>query len=96
MKKLIVGLLMLLLLAASGCSSGSSTATPQERLAKAVEMMGKGYDMAVAQKEEIQKEIDRAKDLMKSGQNDKASELLNKVLAELELIAEADRFNKSE
>ena len=93
--KLIVALLVMLL-AVAGCSSGSKSNTPDDKIATINSMMSKGYEMSDNQRNNINKAIEEAKELISQQKIDEANTLLKKTINTLELIAETDRFNKSE
>ena len=59
-------------------------------------MMSKGYEMSDNQRNNINKAIEEAKKLIAANKTDEANALLKKTINTLELIAETDRFNKSE
>lgn len=94
MKKFSSILLLLFFIVASGCSSNSST--PQDQLATITTMLSKGYQMSVQERQKIDDQVNQAKEFLKLGSNDEAQKILANVLADLEVIAETDRFNKSE
>jgi hypothetical protein len=79
---------------ATGCSSNSSTS--EDQLTTVTTILSKGYEMTVEQRQAFDNQIKQAKELMKSGSNEEAQKILAKVLADLEVIEETDRFNKSE
>ena len=93
--KLIVALLVMLL-AVAGCSSGSKSNTPDDKIATINSMMSKGYEMSDNQRNNINKAIEEAKKLISQQKIDEANTLLKKTINTLELLAETDRFNKSE
>ena len=94
MKKLLSGLLLLFFFMAAGCSSSPST--PQDQLATISKMLSKGYEMTTEQRQEIDGQVNQANELIKAGKTEEAQKLLSNVLGDLEVIAETDRFNKSE
>ena len=93
--KLIVALLVMLL-AVAGCSSGSKSNTPDDKIATINSMMSKGYEMSDNQRNNVNKAVEEAKKLISQKKIDEANALLKKTINTLELIAETDRFNKSE
>ena len=93
--KLIVALLVMLL-AVVGCSSGSKSNTPEDKIATINTMMSKGYEMSDNQRNNVKKAVEEAKKLISQNKIDEANALLKKTINTLELIAETDRFNKSE
>ena len=69
---------------------------PEDRIAVINSMMSKGYSMTENQRNNINKAIDEARELIAANKTDEANRLLKKTINTLELIAETDRFNKSE
>jgi uncharacterized protein YcfL len=96
MKSKLIALLLIALLAVVGCSSGSKSNTPDDKIATINSMMSKGYEMSDNQRNNINKAIEEAKKLIAANKTDEANALLKKTINTLELIAETDRFNKSE
>ena len=97
MKSKLIAVLLITLLAVTGCSSGSSKSnTPDDKIATINSMMSKGYEMSDNQRNNINKAIEEAKKLVDENKTDEANSLLKKTINTLELIAETDRFNKSE
>ena len=96
MKAKLVAVLLVMLLAVAGCSSGSKSNTPDDKIATINSMLSKGYEMSDNQRNNINKAIEEAKKLMSQNKIDEANALLKKTINTLELIAETDRFNKSE
>jgi len=95
MKLRLIVVLLVLLLGIAGCS-GNKTKTPEDRIATINTMMNKGYEMSDNQRNNIDKAIEEAKKLISQNKIDEANALLKKTINTLELIAETDRFNKSE
>ena len=96
MKAKLVAVLLIMMLAVVGCSSGSKSNTPDDKIATINSMMSKGYEMSDNQRNNINKAIEEAKKLIAANKTDEANALLKKTINTLELIAETDRFNKSE
>jgi len=96
MKLKLIVLLLVILLGVAGCSSGSKSKTPEDKIATINSMMTKGYEMSDNQRRNINKAIEEAKKLLSQNKTEEANTLLKKTINTLELIAETDRFNKSE
>ncbi len=94
MKKILSCLMLLLLVAAFGCSNAPST--PQDQLTEISKLLSKGYEMTANQRQAIDEQVARANELLASGNTEEASKILSEALVDLELIGETDRFNKSE
>ena len=95
MKSKLIVLLLVILLGIAGCS-GSKSKTPEDKIATINSMMTKGYEMTDNQRNNINKAIEEAKKLLSQNKTKEANVLLKKTINTLELIAETDRFNKSE
>ena len=96
MKTKLIAVLLVMLLAVAGCSSGSKSNTPDDKIATINSMMNKGYEMSDNQRNNVNKAVEEAKKLISQNKVDEANALLKKTINTLELIAETDRFNKSE
>ncbi|MDX1779504.1 MAG: hypothetical protein R3339_11540 [Thermodesulfobacteriota bacterium] len=96
MKAKLIAVLLFMLLAVVGCSSGSKSSTPDDKIATINTMMKAGYEMSDNQRNNVNKAVEEAKKLMSQNKIDEANALLKKTINTLELIAETDRFNKSE
>lgn len=96
MKAKLVAVLLIMMLAVVGCSSGSKPNTPDDKIATINTMMKAGYEMSDNQRNNVNKALEEAKNLMSQNKIDEANALLKKTINTLELIAETDRFNKSE
>ena len=96
MKAKLVAILLVMLLTVVGCSSGSKSNTPEDKIATINTMLSKGYEMSDNQRNNVNKAVEEAKKLMSQNKIDEANALLKKTINTLELIAETDRFNKSE
>lgn len=94
-KKISSVLVLLLCLVFAGCSSDSAT-TPQAQLTTITAMLAKGYQMADQERQRIDGQVKQARELMQEGNSAEAGKILARVLADLEVLAESDRFNKSE
>ena len=95
MKSKLIVLLLVILLSIAGCS-GSKSNTPDDKIATINSMMTKGYEMSDNQRNNVNKAVEEAKELISQNKIDEANALLKKTINTLELIAETDRFNKSE
>ncbi len=96
MKSKLIVLLLIILLGIAGCSSGSKSKTPEDKIATINSMMTKGYEMSDNQRRNINQAVEEAKKLLSQNKIDEANMILKKTINTLELIAETDRFNKSE
>jgi outer membrane PBP1 activator LpoA protein len=96
MKAKLIAVLLVMLLAVAGCSSGSKSKTPEDKIATINSMMTKGYEMSDNQRNNINKAIEEAKKLISQNKTKEANVLLKRTINTLELIAETDTFNKSE
>ena len=96
MKSRLIAVLLVMLLAVAGCSSGSKSNTPEDKIATLNTMLSAGYEMSDNQLNNINKAIEEAKKLLSQNKKEEANALLKKTINTLELIAETDRFNKSE
>ena len=96
MKSRLIAVLLVLLLAVAGCSSGGKSNTPEDKIATINKMMSASYEMSDNQRNNINRAIEEAKKLLAQNKKDEADTLLKKTINTLELIAETDRFNKSE
>ena len=94
MKKVLYAILLSFLLIPAGCSD--TPAGPEEQLKVVNEMLSRGYEMTENQRQEVDEQVNEANALLEAGKMTEASALLSKVLTDLEVIAETDRFNKSE
>ena len=96
MRAKLITVLLIMLLAVTGCSSGSKSNTPEDKIATINSMLSKGYEMSDNQLKNVNKAIEEAKELIAQNKVDEANALLKKTINTMELIAETDRFNKSE
>jgi len=97
MKTTCIAVLLVMLLAFSGCSSsGSKTSSPADKIATINTMMAKGYEMSKNQRETINQLVAEGNKLVAQGKAAEADKLFSDALNQLEVIAETDRFNKSE
>jgi uncharacterized membrane protein len=96
MKAKLIAVLLVMLLAVAGCSSGSKSKTPEDKIATINTMMSAGYEMTDNQRNNVNKAVEEAKKLISQNKTEEANTLLKKTINTLELIAETDRFNKSE
>ena len=94
MKKLLVGIMLMFSLIASGCSSEPKTA--EEKLAKVNNLLAEGYEMTSEQKAKIDNQMKQINEFMAAGKKEEASNVLSVTITDLEQIGEWDRFNKSE
>ena len=96
MKAKLIAVLLVMLLAVAGCSSGSKSNTPDDKIATINSMMNAGYEMSDNQRNNVNKAVEEAKELISQNKIDEANRILKKTINTLELIAETDSFNKSE
>ena len=96
MKTKLIALLLIALLALAGCSGGGKSNTPDDKIATINSLMSKGYEMSDNQRNNINKAVEEAKKLIAANKTEEANALLKKTINTIELIAETDRFNKSE
>ena len=96
MKSKLITMLLVMLLVVAGCSSSGDTSTPDGKIAAINTMMGKGYVMSKNQRDTINQQVAESKTLLSQGKKEEAIKLLDQTLELLEVIAETDRFNKSE
>jgi uncharacterized lipoprotein YajG len=83
-------------LAVAGCSTGSKSNTPEEKIATINTMMSKGYEMSRNQKAAITMQLEDGRNLLAQGKTAEANKQFDNAIKMLEIIAESDRFNKSE
>jgi len=96
MKLKLIAVLLVMLLALAGCSSGSKSNSPDGKVATINTLMAKGYEMSPNQLETINQLTEEGKKLISQGKTEEANKLFNEAIKLLEVIAETDRFNKSE
>ena len=97
MKTKLITVIIIMLLAVSGCSSsGSKSSGPEGKIATINSMMAKGYEMSTLQKQTISQMLADGKKLVSEGKTVEAEKLFDEAIKQLEVIAETDRFNKSE
>jgi len=97
MKSKLIVIFLVMLLTLVGCSSGGGKSnTPDDKIATINTMMKAGYEMSDNQRNNVNKAVEEAKKLVSQNKIDEANALLKKTINSLELIAETDRFNKSE
>ncbi len=97
MKSKLIVFFLVIMLALAGCSSGGGKSnTPDDKLATITKMMNAGYEMSDNQRNNVNKAVEEAKELISQNKIDEANALLKKTINTMELIAETDRFNKSE
>ena len=97
MKSKLIVVLLVALFTLVGCSSGGGKSnSPDAKLATIDTMMKAGYEMSDNQRNNVNKAVEEAKKLISQNKIDEANALLKKTINTLELIAETDRFNKSE
>lgn len=97
MKSKLLVLLLIMLLAVAGCSSsGSKSNTPEDKTATINSLMSKGYEMSQNQRDTINQLTSDGKELAAQGKTAEANKLFDEAINMLEVIAETDRFNKSE
>lgn len=98
MKSRLVMVLFVMLLVIAGCSSAGDKSASSEngKLGAINTLMNKGYEMTQDERQAIAKLVEDGKALAAKGQQAEADKLYDAALKKLELIAETDRFNKSE
>ena len=97
MKSELIAVLLIMLLAATGCSSsGSKSNDPEDKIITINTMMSKGYVMSENQKTTINQMLAHGNKLISQGKTAEANKLFDEAIKLLEVIAETDRFNKSE
>jgi Tfp pilus assembly protein PilO len=98
MKSKLITMVLVMLLVVAGCSSSGDKSASSEngKLATINSMMDKGYEMSANQRQTINQLVADGKALAAKGQQAEADKLFDEALAQLEVIAETDRFNKSE
>ena len=97
MKSKLTILLFCIVLAVAGCSSGTKSSSPSEQKITTINtMMSKGYVMSNNQKTTINKMLEDGRKLVSQGKTEEANKLFDEAIQLLEVIAETDRFNKSE
>lgn len=97
MKSKLIAVLLIMLLAVAGCSSsGSKSNNPEDKITTINTMMSKGYVMSENQKTTINQMLADGNKLISQGKTAEANKLFDEAIKLLEVIAETDRFNKSE
>ena len=96
MKLKLIAVLLVMLLAVAGCSSGSKSNSPDEKMATISTLMAKGYEMSPKQGETINQLTAEGKKLISQGKTEEANKLFDEAIKMLDVIAETDLFNKSE
>ncbi len=97
MKIKLIALLLAMLLAFGGCSSsGSKSNGPDDKIATINTLMSKGYEMSQNQRATINQMLADGKKLVSQGKTAEANKVFDEAIKLLEVIAETDRFNKSE
>jgi len=97
MKSKLIAMLLVMLLAVAGCSSsGSKSNTAEDKVATINSLMSKGYEMSQNQRETINQLTAEGKKLQSEGKKAEADKMFDEAIQLLEVIAETDRFNKSE
>jgi hypothetical protein len=98
MKFKLITVVLVLLLALAGCSSSGDKSASSEngKLATINTMMNKGYEMSENQRQTINQIVAEGKDLAAGGKQAEADKRYDEAIKLLEVIAETDRFNKSE
>ena len=97
MKSKLIAVLLIMMLAVAGCSSSGSNSNDQgEKVATINSLMSKGYEMSKNQRETINQLTADGKKLASQGKTAEANKLFDEAIELLEVIAETDRFNKSE
>jgi ABC-type glycerol-3-phosphate transport system substrate-binding protein len=97
MKSKLIAVLLVVMLAVAGCSSSGSKPTDSgDKVATINSLMSKGYEMSKNQRETINQLTADGKKLASQGKTAQADKLFDEAIKLLEVIAETDRFNKSE
>ena len=97
MKAKLIAVVLIILVALAGCSSsGSKSSSEDGKLATINTLMNKGYEMSQNQRETINGMVAEGKKLEAQGKKEEADKLYDQAIELLEVIAETDRFNKSE
>ena len=97
MKAKLIAVVLVIFLALAGCSSsGSKSSSADDKLATIDTLMNKGYEMSLNQRETINDLVAEGKKLIADGKKAEADKVFDKAIKLLEVIAETDRFNKSE
>ena len=98
MKTKLVAVLLIILLAVAGCSSPGEKSSPADsgKLATINTLLSKGYEMTENQRQTINQLVAEGKELETHGKQEEAEKLFDQAIELLEVIAETDRFNKSE
>lgn len=97
MKSKLLAVLLVIMLGVVGCSSSGSKSSPtEEKIAAINTLMSKGYEMSQNQRETINKLTADGEKLVSEGKTAEADKLFDEAIKLLEVIAETDRFNKSE
>ena len=99
MKMKLVSILVVMMLAVAGCSSSGSKSDSSggpDKISTINTMMSKGYEMSKSQRQTINQLVADGKELIKQGKTAEADKLFDEAIKLLEVIAETDRFNKSE
>ncbi len=71
MKSKLIALLLIMLLAVAGCSSGSKSNSPDDKIATINTLMSKGYEMSQSQGETINQLTAEGKKLISQGKQKK-------------------------
>ncbi len=95
MKSKIIAFFVVISLAVAGCS-GSSSKTPEDKIATINTMMSKGYEMSEDQRDQITRSVEEARQMISQGKKDEANTILKKTIKQLKIIEETHLFNKSE
>ena len=96
MKAKLIVFVLCILLTLAGCSSGSKSNAPDDKIAAINSLMTKGYEMTKSQKENINQLLADGRKLAAQGKSTEANKLFDEAIKQLEVIGETDRFNKSE
>jgi len=98
MKAKLIAVLLMMLLAVGGCSSSGekSTSSDSGKLSTINNLLSKGYEMSENQRQTIDQLVAEGQELAAQGKQEEANKLFDQAVEMLEVIAETDRFNKSE
>jgi Tfp pilus assembly protein PilF len=98
MKTKLIAILLIMLLAVAGCSSSGekSNSSDSGKLTTINTLLSKGYEMTENQRQTVNQLVADGKELVAQGKQEEANKLFDQAIELLEVIAETDRFNKSE
>ncbi len=85
MKSKLIALLLIMLLAVAGCSSGSKSNSPDDKIATINSLMSKGYEMSQDQREQITRMLAEGTKLVSLGKTEEANRLFDEAIKLLEV-----------